>query len=430
MSQKYIRAVVLLAFFAVSAAEASGSSMSLDEYRAAALRGNRSLQASRMEADAAASAKAAAFTGYFPKVSAFGVMLTNYGLSGGSMLFPGLEPEDYNYVLSGFTVQQTMFAGGRILNGNRLADAGKTAAREALRSKRRTVSLEAEKKYRCLLVLSGRRETLRAYGEMIDALYRQTEQAERQGIATKTDVLRVSLKKAEISEEEKNLEKNIILAGRDMLIFAGTDTEGSFSVRDDSEPVTEPVYSTAALKAKVYDRPEYRIYAARISAARLQREIKKGEFMPTVNVGIEFDRLDNTSSGSGNHGNMAFAALSVPVSGWWGGSHEIREYGLKEEAARENFAETSDYLLLDMENKLKNWEQSYRRYVVAGIGADEASANRREIEDGYKHGTEKLSDYLEAAALEFDGRNRLLEARAGFFVARADFMLTVGELDY
>ena len=94
--------------------------------------------------------------------------------------------------------------------------------------------------------------------------------------------------------------------------------------------------------------------------------------------------------------------VSIPLSDWWGGAHAISEMKLKEDSARERLAYASDYLVLDMRDKLQKYEQAYQRVQVARTGCEEADANKSEIEDGYNNGTEKLSDLLEAMMSALD----------------------------
>jgi len=428
-----ISTLLLMLGCGVCAAQ-QNAALSLSQYTGLALQNNRELRQVSLEEEAARQTKKSAFTNYFPKLSAAGVVNATNILPGMAENFPLLSMlgDKGTYSVAGLVVQQPVFVGGRVFNGNRLAGVGAEAASERLRMKRDEVRLAAEKKYRGLLVLYDKRKTLEAYSKMIDALNSQVEQAAQQGVATRTDVLRVNLKKAEINESSSALEKGIVIAGQDLRIFAGLPENDNIELAVSSEAVTEPSYSTASLRSRMPQRAEYRLLSSGVEAAKLQREMKTGEYLPAVSVGAMLGRLDALSgdfSGpqSTFQNSIGFAMVSIPLSDWWGGAHAISEMKLKEDSARERLAYASDYLVLDMRDKLQKYEQAYQRVQVARTGCEEADANKSEIEDGYNNGTEKLSDLLEAMALQQQNRDRLSEATADYFSARTAFNIAVGE---
>ena len=67
--------------------------------------------------------------------------------------------------------------------------------------------------------------------------------------------------------------------------------------------------------------------------------------------------------------------------------------------------------------------------MLSQVGIEQAQTNKSELEDGYKNGTEKLYNYLEALALESESQNKLLEAKSEYFQARTAFLLAIGKLE-
>ncbi|MDD4003934.1 MAG: efflux RND transporter permease subunit [Elusimicrobiaceae bacterium] len=425
------KSLFMLALLAcpVFCAQASAG-MTLADYKKQALAHNNELKQSALEDEAAQQAVRSAFTSYFPKVSAVGAMGTANIIPGlavmsgmPSVLSP-LSRAD-GYALSMLVAQQPVFVGGRIVNGNRLARVGAAAAHEQFQLKRDEVLLESEKKYRRLLVLEEKRKTLLAYAEMLESLYKQVNQAAGLGLVTRTDVLRVGLKRAELGASRTELEKGIALAQRDLRLYAGLPEGDPIIPSAGPDVITEPVYNRQYLASRLSLRPEYRLLQANADAAKLQRKMKTGANLPLVSVGAAINRLDALSSGGTFQNSLGFAVVSVPLSDWWGGSHDVKEKRLKENAAQVRLESVADYLVLDMESRLKDYEQAYQRVAVARLGVEEADANKSEIEDGYKNGTEKLSDLLEAMALQQQSRDRLSEETAGYFAARTAFEIAI-----
>lgn len=426
MKHKLTLTITFLSFAVVCSAQP----LTLEAYRELTLKNNGGLQQSEYEKLAAEQTAKYAFTKYFPTVSAIGAVVSTDFVPGTSRSIstlpnifglPSMVNDSHGYGLSALMATQVLFAGGRIYNSNQLAKAGSSVAEQQFIIKRNEVFLEGEKKFRRLIVFEQKRQTLIAYGNMVDALYKQVSQAKEMGIVTGTDVLRVKLKQAEIASLMSSLQKGITLARKDFNIYAGLPTDAQSEVAVAEEDITEPKYDLDDIPYRLTLRPEYKLLEDNLKAAKLERRIKTGENMPSLSVGAAIDRVDFHSTGNTYQNSIGFAAVSVPISDWWGGAHTIKAYNLKQSAAQTKLDETADYLMLDMESKYKDFQQAYERVEVARLGVEEAKANRSEIEDGYNNGTEKLADLLEAMALEQQSLDKLAEETASYFTSKTAF---------
>ncbi|HOX23607.1 MAG TPA: TolC family protein, partial [Elusimicrobiales bacterium] len=192
---KHLCAVLLL--FALSGVCAAAElPLTMESYRELALKNNSGLRQARLAAEAADQTAKAAFTNFFPKLSATGFaantniapetaipmpFVSNIPAPALSALSMPYLPDIVNKknTMSGAAaiVTQPVFAGGRIYNGNRLARAGRYAASQRLRLKQDEVIADSEKKYRALGVLAEKKKTLAAYSELLNSLGAQVQQA-------------------------------------------------------------------------------------------------------------------------------------------------------------------------------------------------------------------------------------------------------------
>lgn len=421
-----------------SSLEKNTQIITLEQYQKTALANNSELKTFEAEAEYTHQESKAAVTKYFPKISASGAI-------GNSSILPGLsEPISIlplTYQSNGASVvmlnaTQPLFTGGRIINGNKLAGSAAKAADYKLQMKRNEIYSEAEKKYRAYQILEGKMDIIRSYEKMIDSLYFRVSQAFELGIASKSDFLRVKLKKEEIGVQKEQLEKIIEIAAKDLKLYAGIDENEQISIDKNFQQIDEPVYNKSDFSSHLKERPEYKLLEINVKVAKLQRNIETGSYMPTVAVGASLFRSDYFSNNyfdkSAMHyqDTMAYAMVSVPISDWWQASHKIKGLNAKYHAARDEFDSKSKYLLLDMESKLTQLETAYRQVRVAEIGFELAQTNRIESEDSYNNGTEKLSDYLESMALELEKQNKLDEAKAGYFEAKTAFLISIADLQY
>ncbi|MDD2803983.1 MAG: TolC family protein [Elusimicrobiales bacterium] len=427
-SLKYLAAAALLPI--PGFCTAAELALTPESYRDLALKNNSGLRQVRFEAQAAEQSAKAAFTHYFPNLSAAGLAANTNILPNSALTMPiipaALNGEN-NVALSMITIQQPLFAGGRIHNGNRLARAGRDAAALQLRLSQDGVITGAERKYRTLRVLAQKKKTLEAYAALLDALSAQVEQAFSSGLVTKTDVLRVNLKKAEVAVNRSILDKSMARAEKDVKLFADIPQDTEITLPDVAEDISEPSERIEDLPASLSQRPEYKLLEIGARAANLQTKMKRGEYLPVIGVGASLYRVDYFKGGDQRFQNSAaFGLINMPLSSWWEASHSIKEMRLKEAAAADRLKERGDSLLVDLEDKLKNYDEAYQRVKLAELAVEESAANRSEKQDGYKNGTEKLSDLLEALALEQQSADSLVSARADYFRKRAEFLLAIG----
>jgi len=428
---KILTAAAALLALGVPHSGAEELALTAESYRDLALKNNSALRQARLEELAADQTAKAAFTRYFPDLSAAGLAANTNILPNSALTMPFIPAAagaENDVAISMITIQQPLFAGGRIHNGNRLARAAREAAVLKVNLRRNWVISGAERKYRTMKVLAEKRKTLEAYSKLLDALSSQVDQAFSGGLVTKTDVLRVNLKKSEVELNRSILEKNAARAEKDLKLFADIPPDTTLILPELRETMIEPSEKKEALPARLSQRPEYRLMGIAVRAAGLEAKMKRGEYLPAIGVGASLYRVDYFKGGDNKFQNSAaFGVIRLPLSSWWEASHSVKELELKEAAAAERLKELGDSLLVDLEDKLKDYDEAYRRAGLAELAVEETAANRSEKQDGYKNGTEKLSDLLEALALEQQSSDSLEEAKADYFQKRTEFLLAAVE---
>lgn len=415
--------------------------LTLEEYRKNAVANNHEAQEMRYLYYAAKETKKMAFTKYFPRAFLGGVFgdtniipgTINMSLQGTNLNdFLELDKEHNGGTVAFATVVQPLYMGRMIVNGNKLAKIGEDAALQQLKMKENEISLESEKKFRLVQLIERKMETVIAFEKLLDSLDSMVSQALENGLCSKTDYLRVQLKKKEVSVRKEQLRKLTAIAKREMKVYAGISPEEDFSLSYNDEQPQKPDYDLAKLQESVPERPEHKLLVMNVQASELMKKMKRGEYMPKVIAGAAIFRVDSFldndfSESAGNYTNTAaFAAMAVPLSGWWEASHTVKELKYKEDAAKKKLSDLDKYLLLDLENKLTSLETAYDEFRMAEIGLEMAKANRSEKEDQYNNGTGTMAEYLQALAEEHNESDNLEEAKNKYFQARTDFLNAAG----
>ena len=224
---------------ALAPAMPAAQELTLDSCLALARRNNADIRTSQLDVLKAQEVKKQVFTKYFPqiRVGALGYFaadpLIRFGINdiqsddmrellqaiyegavtGGSDIRSEMTLMKNGASLSA-TVAQPIFAGGRIVNGNRLAQLGVDAAQLQAAAKERDVIENIESSYYLVTGLQQKVATLKAALTLIDSLDHTVESALANGLVTKSDALQVQLKRNEMMANQQQLTSGIRLAKR------------------------------------------------------------------------------------------------------------------------------------------------------------------------------------------------------------------------
>jgi outer membrane protein TolC len=140
---------------------------------------------------------------------------------------------------------------------------------------------------------------------------------------------------------------------------------------------------------------------------------------------MSFDRGSSTES-TDNFG-MAFATVSVPLSGWWGGSHAIKKKKMEVRAAENTKQNTAELLLLQMQRLWDELDEARQQVQLARQSISVAEENVRLNEDHYREGISILSDLLDAQNLLQQSRDQYTEALTAYYLKQSEYRQATGQ---
>jgi outer membrane protein TolC len=176
------------------------------------------------------------------------------------------------------------------------------------------------------------------------------------------------------------------------------------------------------------NRTEYQILNDVISAEELQKRLSKGEHLPQFAVGVAGQYLDIADQQ--NTYGIAFATLSVPISGWWGGKYKTQEHNIKIDIAKNNRNEKSELLKLQMAQSFNALSEGYKQIAVASAQLEQAAEHVKVVTDNYDAGIVSTSDLLEAQAVYQEAKDNLTDAQSVYQIKQTNYKQVVARLGY
>ena len=451
MKRKYI-VPLLIIYACIGTMQLSAQTKySLEDCKKMAIENNRTIKNSRLEIEAAKQTKKNAFTNYFPKVNATGMdvrfnnPLIEYTMPGGDLpvydgnpvnlpvatqfaYFPGISLSLLDKAAFGsITAVQPVFAGGRIITGNKLAQLGVNVNNSRFILSKSEVLLRTEEQYWLIVSLNEKLKTLHMMGMLLDTIYKQADDACRAGLINRNDVMKVSIKQSEMRMNRMKLENGIKLASMAFSQYIGLPYDSTMVLSDtlviDQNPYE--VYLDAG--QALLHREEYKLLKKSVEAEELQTRLKIGEYLPEVGVGIGAVYYDYAfSNNKGTSNTMVFASVKIPISDWWGASHTLKERKYKEQIARNNSQNNTELLLLQIQKTWNELNEAYKQIEVAHETMIQAEENLRINSDNYENGIVNISDMLEAQAMLQQTKDELTDARSGYKIKLVTYLQVTG----
>ena len=436
------------------AMSASAQTYTLEQIKDSALQNNFAIRSAKYGVEAAQQQRKEAFTKYFPTVSGTGLWFNaNKGMAQttlnpsasispelGAALAQSLPQEAMaalanpisismmkNGTIGSLMAVQPVFAGGQIINGNKLAKVGEEVSKLQLQLSQNEVEKTAEQYFWQLASLQEKMNTINAVDTLLRDIYKDVDVAVRAGVAMRNDLLQVQLRQNDIQSQRLKLQNGISIVRLLLSQYCGL-RDTSFTIDHSSLTIDHSATqmekannvqcsapAQLACKARMFNvqsLSEYQLLQKQVEAAKLQKQMAVGQNLPTVAVGAGYNYHNLLEN---NHSfGMVFATVSVPISDWWGGSHAIKRRKIEHQKAIEQLDDNTQLLKIRMQNAWNGVEESYQQLLLAERSIEQASENLRLNRNYYRAGTSKMSDLLEAQLLYQQSLDKHTDAFADY----------------
>ncbi len=428
--KKYILTMLLAATGIAGAAAQEArtdSIITLQQCIDMAVANNTAMKMAENNTEAARQVRREAFTKYFPEISAagFGFRTANYVFQYNALDLLKIELVKHG-VMAGVQALQPIFMGGQIVNGNQLAKVGEAVAELQAKQSESEVRVTAEKYYWQLATLKSTKNTLTSGLALLDTLERQESVAVDAGIVTNNELLKVQLRRNDFASKMVDLDNGIKLCRMVLSQYVGA-------------PFTSPVDIDATVPAQVPDYPldllvdpaealtqtnDYQLLVSQVKAKKLEKRMELGKNLPTVLGGAGW-YYHNVLEQGHDFGALTLA-VNIPITGWWGGSHALKNKALQVKNAELQLQDGSELLQINMQNKWDELTAAHRKMQIAHEAIAQSAENLRMNREFYDAGTATITDLLDAQTLNQQALDQYSDSYGNFRVAVAEYLSATG----
>ncbi len=398
---------------------------------------NIALRNGQRDIEAAQEQRKEAFTKFFPTVSATGAWFNaNKSMAQTELdLTPYITPElgatlaqllpaetlvalsspmsismMKHGTIASITAIQPVFAGGQIINGNKLAKIGEEVSRLRQELSEDEVETTAEQYFWQLVTLEEKQRTIASVEEMLADIHKDVNLAVEAGLTLRNDLLKVELRQNEVESQKVKIQNGMALVKMLLAQYCGL-RDTSFTLRYTTEAIS-PLSIKRDHQQALLNTPEYQLLDKQVEATSLQKKMAVGENLPSVAVGAGYNY--HNLLGSDQTFGMIFATVSVPLSNWWGGSHAIKRKKIAQQQAIDQRDDNAELLTIRMQKAWNDVEEAYQQLHIAERSIRQAEENLRLSRNCYQAGTTTMSDLLEAQMLYQQSLDKHTDAFADY----------------
>lgn len=437
--------------------------LTLEQCQELALQNNTAVLNAGLDVVAARAQKQEAVAGYFPKVSVTAMAfyafdpLLELGLTdilGDTPFVRGLNntlegmAQQYGFstiystlkkgVTANVSVIQPVFAGGRIITGNKMARLGLDAAALKQEIQLRNTSEDVETAYWQIVSLEDKLECLQETKVLLDTLYRDVLSASSAGLVLETDLLQVRLKMNELKSGEVKLKNGLRLAKMNFFNSIGVEYDPYTTFSASSAPRLDDIVLTDDLSDMEspdrYYRPaeevaaeqeETRLLDISVEASRLEKRMAIGEALPQIAVGATYGYNNVIDKGSMN--GLVFGMVQIPLSDWGKTARKVQRLDAQMQKAGNERILLQKQLVLQIDKLWLDLTAAWEQLKVSEENRDMAETLLVQMRDQYHAGLVPVSDLLEAQTSASQAESGLLDSRIAYRTALQAYLDKAGE---
>ena len=303
-------------------------------------------------------------------------------------------------------------------------------SRAQLNATEQSLVNEVKRAYYAILQSQGAAQAAEANIKLYRELDRVTGEYVVQQVVLKTEYMDVQTRVAKAEYDLIAIQNQLLGQKEQLNHLLGRDVRTEFAVSSADETALAVMRETDLVSAReraLAHRPEVREAKLRIEQAKLDKRIKKSEFIPDVSLTATYA----TTFSYSNFLPRSLSGVGVQVE-WevfdWG--RKKREVADKEKSitqANNALLDTESEVLMEVNAHYRKMQESRQMLKVAKLAQTQARANVQLVTYKYRLDAVLLKDVLQAQTVLANSDYDYQKALLAFWTAKADFEKAIGE---
>ena len=459
-----MRRTIFLWMLAMLAFHAAGQrALTLEECRQLAIQNNKELRISAEKIRMADNEKKAAFTQYFPKLSASGAYLWNQkdlnlldmgaltsslaSSLGGLAELPAIQQlmggvndlqhiDVQNIWVGNVSLVQPVFMGGKIITYNQIQKYAKQLAASLNDTQLQEVIYQTDKSYWQVISLVNKKKLADAYVDLLRKMDADMTALIQEGLATEAEGLSVKVKLNEAEMAQTKVENGLALSRMLLARICGLPLEDDIGLAD--EPLDDfPEASgqtLADLNEAFMNRSELRSLDLAKKIYQGKERVVLADLLPNVALSANyfvtnpnvFNGFKNDFAGMFNVGVM----VRVPLSAWWEGTYKRNAARAETRIKELEWMDAREKIELQVNQSVYQVNEAGKRLIASSRNMENAEENLRRANLGFEEGVIPALNLMEAQTAWLSARSELIDAQIEVKLTRVYLDKALGRLSH
>lgn len=483
MLPKLIRSTILAIFLSFISSQIVAQTYSLDSCRSMAIRTNKSLKMIDQSIESAQYARKAANASYLPGIDFTGTYMLNqhqiellgedaklptmkfnattgtyeYNLvtnpmtgepitnpSTGSVIPSEVAviPKDamsydvHNVFAGAITLTQPIYMGGAIRAMNEITKYAEEMAKSSRNAAVQELIFAVDEAYWQVVSLECKKKLAVSFANLVDSLQNNVDIMVREGVATKSDALHVSVKYNEAQLALTKVTNGLSLARMALAQLCGLpiDTE----IHPEASALAQESKTANIVPVNMQD-----VYASRQDLETMRFSIKMSEqeaalaksaMLPKVAlIGAYSFSNPNVIHGFEKRFGGGFsigATVQVPIWHWGLNRNKYRAAQAQTKVKELFLADAEDKIQLQVNQARFRYDEAFKTYDMTLSNQKNADENLRQAQLGFKEGILTTQDVITAQTAWLAAHSEKIDAEIGITLCRVYLSKVLGNLNY
>lgn len=418
--------------------------LTLEECRDLAIGNNKELQISGEKIRMADQEKKAAFTKYFPQLSANGAYLWNQkdlnlldmeslsrslsGALGGLTELPmfqqliggvnDVQHLDVKNVWAGnISLIQPVFMGGKIISYNDITKYAKQLAESMNNQQLQDLIYKTDETYWQVISLVNKKKLADAYVDLLRKTDQDITAMITEGFATEADGLSVKVKLNEAEMMQTQVNNGLALSRMLLAQICGLPLDEELRLSD--EKLEQFPIKTSTASADVNEaftnRNELRSLDLATKIYRKKEQIVLADMLPNVALAANylatnpnvFHGFKNDFAGMFNVGVI----VKVPLSGWWEGTYKRNAARAETRIKSLEWQDAREKIELQVNQSVYKVNEAGKKLVASSRNMENAEENLRRANLGFEEGVIPALNLMQAQTAWVAARSNLIDSQ-------------------
>lgn len=341
----------------------------------------------------------------------------------------------HNMFFGALTITQPIFMGGKIIAMNKLAHFAEELAKTSHNIDAENIIYAVDAAYWQVVSLKAKHKLATSYVNLLDTLQRNVKVLLNEGVATKSDLLSVSVKLNEAQVDLTKVENGLSLSRMSLAQLCGLPINTPLILAD--EELTKSPYSFPV--AKEYNMAD--VFARRNDIQALELGVKMYEqkqriaqsaMMPNLAViGSYMFSNPNMYNGFQKKFDGAFsigATLTIPIWHWGGNFNKYQAAKTDVTISQLNLADAKEKIELQVNQAAYKATEAAKTLLMTKENLANANENLRMAQAGFKEGVLSIDNVMEAQIAWLKANSENIDAEIEVYLCNVYLSKTLGTL--